>query len=108
MSGYRLRDEFADMDAEKRFLKYKPSRAGKPGCVSGLVLQGLKKRTNARRSARNVRHTIAGATMVSSEGACAAYFKFNPGYRMTNDQALPMDSEGWTCRCLCATTLPSS
>jgi hydrogenase expression/formation protein HypD len=78
MSGYRLRDEFADMDAEKRFPEVQAINTQEnPICMSGLILQGLKKphECPAFGKACTPQHPL-GATMVSSEGACAAYFKY--------------------------------
>lgn len=78
MSGYRLRDEFADMDAEKRFAEVQAINVQEnPACISGLVLQGLKKPHECTAFGKECtpQHPL-GATMVSSEGACAAYVKF--------------------------------
>jgi len=78
MSGYRLRDEFADMDAEKRFPEVQAVNVQEnPACISGRVLQGLKKphECPAFGAACTPQHPL-GATMVSSEGACAAYYRF--------------------------------
>jgi hydrogenase expression/formation protein HypD len=78
MSGYRLREEFADMDAEKRFPQVQAINVQEnPVCISGLVLQGLKKPHECPAFGKECtpQHPL-GATMVSSEGACAAYFKY--------------------------------
>jgi hydrogenase expression/formation protein HypD len=78
MSGYRLREEFAAHDAEKRF----PDIAGivtheSPVCISGLVLQGRKKPVDCPAFGKECTpQTPLGATMVSSEGACAAYYRY--------------------------------
>jgi hydrogenase expression/formation protein HypD len=46
-------------------------------CISGLVLQGLKKpqECSAFGAKCTPEHPL-GATMVSSEGACAAYYRY--------------------------------
>jgi hydrogenase expression/formation protein HypD len=78
MSGYRLREEFADMDAEKRFPEVQAINVQEnPVCISGLVLQGLKKPHECPAFGKECtpQHPL-GATMVSSEGTCAAYFKY--------------------------------
>ncbi len=78
MSGYRLREEFADMDAERRFPEVQAINVKEnPICISGLVLQGLKKphECPAFGAQCTPQHPL-GATMVSSEGACAAYYKY--------------------------------
>jgi len=78
MSGYRLRDEFALYDAERRFpdagvIAVRES----PLCISGLVLQGRRKPHECPAFGRECTpQTPLGATMVSSEGACAAYYRY--------------------------------
>ncbi len=79
-SGYRLRDEFAAFDAERRFPDVQAiATRESPLCISGLVLQGIKKPTDCPAFAKECTpQTPLGATMVSSEGACAAYFRYRP------------------------------
>jgi hydrogenase expression/formation protein HypD len=77
MSGYRLRDEYADYDAEQIFDVAGIEAQESPLCIAGLVLQGIKKPHEC--SAFGVECTPErplGAPMVSSEGACAAYFHY--------------------------------
>ena len=46
-------------------------------CISGLVLQGLKKPFECPAFGKECTpQTPLGATMVSSEGACAAYYRY--------------------------------
>ncbi|HSH13995.1 MAG TPA: hydrogenase formation protein HypD, partial [Desulfurivibrionaceae bacterium] len=48
-------------------------------CLSGLVLQGLKRPDECGAFGRRCSpENPLGATMVSSEGACAAYFRYKP------------------------------
>jgi hydrogenase expression/formation protein HypD len=77
MSGYRLKDEFADYDAEKIFHVQEVEAEESPLCIAGLVLQGLKKPHECSAFAKECtpEHPL-GAPMVSSEGACAAYYHF--------------------------------
>lgn len=77
-SGYRLRDEFAFFDAERRFPEVQSIEAlESPLCISGLVLQGRKKPSECPAFGRECTpQRPLGATMVSSEGACAAYFRY--------------------------------
>jgi hydrogenase expression/formation protein HypD len=77
MSGWRLRDEFAGWDAEKRFDVGAIDTRESPVCLSGLVLQGRKKPNEcpAFGAECTPEHPL-GATMVSSEGACAAYYRY--------------------------------
>ncbi len=78
VSGLKLRPEFRDYDAELLFEESEREVEEPPECISGLVLQGLKKphECPAFGSACTPR-TPLGATMVSSEGACAAYFSYH-------------------------------
>jgi hydrogenase expression/formation protein HypD len=77
LSGWRLRDEFADFDAEKRFDVGNINTKESPLCISGLVLQGRKKPNECPAFGKECtpEHPL-GATMVSSEGACAAYYRY--------------------------------
>jgi len=77
MSGWRLRAEFADFDAEKRFDVGDIQTKESPLCIAGQILQGLKKPHDCAAFGKECtpEHPL-GATMVSSEGACAAYYKY--------------------------------
>lgn len=76
-SGYRLRDEYADFDAERIF-GVEDWHAEEPKeCISALVLQGLKKPLDCPAfGVRCTPMTPLGAPMVSAEGACAAYYQY--------------------------------
>ncbi len=76
-SGLGLRDNYAAYDAERRFALEAHSCDESPECISGLVLQGVKKPPEcpAFAVACTPEHPL-GATMVSSEGACAAYYRY--------------------------------
>ena len=80
-SGYALRDEYAEYDAEKKFDVGEIRATESPLCIAGMILQGLKKphECQAFGTKCTPEHPL-GAPMVSSEGACAAYFHFG-GYR---------------------------
>ena len=76
-SGLRLNSAYEEFDAEIRFGVAEREVEESPDCMSGLVLQGLK--TPHECAAFGVRCTPEhplGATMVSSEGACAAYYRY--------------------------------
>ena len=77
-SGYRLREEYAAFDAERRFPDVGAIATEESGeCISGLVLQGLKKPFECPAFGKACTpQTPLGATMVSSEGACAAYYHY--------------------------------
>ncbi len=76
-SGLRLRDEYAIYDAERRFDVADVEAEESPDCISGLVLQGLRRphECPAFGTQCTPEHPL-GATMVSSEGACAAYYRY--------------------------------
>lgn len=76
-SGYRLREEYADFDAERRF-NVQTTRVEEPSeCIAARVLQGLAKPIDCPAfGTRCTPQTPLGAPMVSSEGACAAYYRF--------------------------------
>lgn len=76
-SGWCLRPEYADFDAEKRFPVEKIQTQESPLCIAGQILQGYKKPPHCAAFGRGCtpEHPL-GATMVSSEGACAAYYRY--------------------------------
>jgi hydrogenase expression/formation protein HypD len=76
-SGYRLRAEYAAFDAERRF-HVETTRVEEPAeCIAAQVLQGLAKPVDCSAfGTRCTPQTPLGAPMVSSEGACAAYYLF--------------------------------
>jgi hydrogenase expression/formation protein HypD len=76
-SGLGLREPYREYDAERRFALVTGSVEEASECISGLILQGAKKPTDcpAFGTKCTPEHPL-GATMVSSEGACAAYFKY--------------------------------
>ncbi|PWH19452.1 MAG: hydrogenase formation protein HypD [Anaerolineae bacterium] len=76
-SGWKLRDEYSKFDAEKRFDTQAIETQESPICIAGLVLQGLKKpyECSAFGTLCTPQNPL-GATMVSSEGACAAYYLY--------------------------------
>lgn len=76
-SGFRLREPFRKHDADLRFPSSGEPAKESPECISGLILQGLKKPHEC--GAFGVKCTPEnplGAPMVSSEGACAAYYHY--------------------------------
>lgn len=77
MSGWKLNADCADFDAENRFELSDIRTRESDLCISGLVLQGLKKPNEcpAFGNPCNPQNPL-GATMVSSEGTCAAYYRY--------------------------------
>jgi hydrogenase expression/formation protein HypD len=77
MSGYRLRDAYGAFDAERRFDVMSVTAQESALCISGLILKGVRKPHEC--TAFGVQCTPEhplGAPMVSSEGACAAYYQY--------------------------------
>jgi len=69
LSGLKLRPEYASFDAERIFLVEEIEVAEPADCISGLILQGLKKPHECTAfGKRCTPQTPLGATMVSSEG----------------------------------------
>ena len=76
-SGYRLRAEYAAQDAEKVFAVETITAVEPAECISAQVLQGLTKPVDCPAfGGRCTPETPLGAPMVSSEGACAAYYQY--------------------------------
>jgi len=77
LSGYRLREEIAAHDAEKLFDVAEIVTLEPEICISGSILRGIKKPHDcpAFGTLCNPQHPL-GATMVSAEGACAAYYAY--------------------------------
>lgn len=83
-SGWRLKPAYAHFDAEKRFHVEAIQAEESPLCISGQVLQGLKKPDQCQAfGTLCTPENPLGATMVSDEGACAAYYR----YRTQTSQA---------------------
>ncbi len=76
-SGLGLRDKYREFDAERRFSLTSCTVQESAECISGLILQGVKKPCECSAFGRNCtpEHPL-GAPMVSSEGACAAYYRY--------------------------------
>jgi hydrogenase expression/formation protein HypD len=76
-SGYGLQDTYKSFDASERFgsgnIKTEESKI----CIAGKVLQGLKKPSDCPAFGKQCTpQNPLGAPMVSSEGACAAYYRY--------------------------------
>ncbi len=76
-SGLKLREEYEFFNAENRFDVSSISTRESDICISGLILQGLRKppQCAAYGTLCTPQHPL-GATMVSSEGTCAAYYRY--------------------------------
>jgi len=90
-SGLGLAPEFAELDAETRFGVADYTAQEDPECISGLVMQGAKKPEECTAYGKRCTpdHPL-GAPMVSSEGACAAYYRYR---RLRNDETVGAGSK---------------
>jgi hydrogenase expression/formation protein HypD len=76
-SGFGLNAKYAAFDAERRFPDETPAAHEDPECRAGLVLQGrLRPQECPAFGGRCTPEHPLGAPMVSSEGACAAYWLY--------------------------------
>lgn len=77
-SGLKLRDAFKRFDVSRVFNLEIPDGQEPKGCQCGLVLRGIKIPTDCRLfgKACTPEHPV-GACMVSTEGSCAAYYKYS-------------------------------
>lgn len=77
-SGWRLRPEYSKFDAEIRYDIQDIQPEESSHCIAGQILQGIKKPLDCSAFASECTpDQPLGATMVSSEGACAAYFRYS-------------------------------
>lgn len=76
-SGYKLSPQYASHDADLAFSTPKEPVNESKVCISGEILKGVKKPKDCPAFGKQCTpETPLGATMVSSEGTCAAYFRY--------------------------------
>jgi hydrogenase expression/formation protein HypD len=76
-SGLRLKNKYSRWDATKQFVIDVPEAKEPKACMCGLVLRGIKIPTDCPLFGRTCTpERPVGACMVSSEGSCAAYYKY--------------------------------
>ena len=84
-SGYGLREKYAAFDANKKFDINIEDAKESPDCIAGLILRGHKKPPECAMFGVVCKpENPLGAPMVSSEGACAAYYHFSNQEEITN------------------------
>jgi hydrogenase expression/formation protein HypD len=90
-SGLGLAPDFAEFDAEARFGVSGYTAEEDSECISGLVMQGAKKPEDCTAYGKRCTpdHPL-GAPMVSSEGACAAYYRYR---RLRSDELVNVGSK---------------
>lgn len=85
-SGLGLSDEYCDFDAETRFDVAGYTAEECPVCISGMIMQGIKKVHDCPAFGKTCTpEKPLGAPMVSSEGACAAYFRYRRNESQNED-----------------------
>ncbi|MGD1946425.1 MAG: hydrogenase formation protein HypD [Croceivirga sp.] len=78
MSGYGVRPKYADFDATKKYEVTIEEAPENPRCISGQIMKGIKKPYECGQFGKRCKPSNPlGAPMVSSEGACAAYYHFS-------------------------------
>ncbi len=77
-SGLGIKHKYKNHDAEKNFLiEVEPTKEDK-SCICGLILKGLKNPKECKLFAKTCTPVNpVGPCMVSNEGACAAYYRYN-------------------------------
>ena len=76
-SGLKLKEKYKQFDAKTHFPVKKINSREPAGCKCGDVLKGIKKPTECRLFSKICRpENPVGPCMVSSEGSCAAYYKY--------------------------------
>jgi len=94
-SGYHLRPEFEDHDAERLFDVAQIDTQEPAICISGEILRGLKKpRDCPAFGTLCTPQRPLGATMVSAEGACAAYYAYGRHLQGAGSVDVPVHSIG--------------
>ena len=87
-SGVRMREEYALYDAEKKFVIKSIKIADPKSCQCGEVLKGVIKPWECKVfGGACTPETPLGALMVSSEGACAAYYQYGDVEKIHNKRA---------------------
>ena len=77
-SGYILNEQYKDFDAESKFGVGSILAPENPNCIAGEILRGIKKPHQCSQFGNSCNPSNPlGAPMVSSEGACAAYYHYS-------------------------------
>ena len=80
-SGFRLADDYIRFDAEKRFELHHIAAEESGRCISGKILTGQKRPSDCPAFGAECRpEKPLGAPMVSTEGACSAYYRYKQNY----------------------------
>jgi hydrogenase expression/formation protein HypD len=76
-SGFKVRKEYAAFDATRKFTISETKAEESKECIAGSIMKGIKKPKDCPHFGKKCTPlNPLGAPMVSSEGACAAYYHF--------------------------------
>lgn len=79
-SGFKLKEKYSEFDSEKNFQVTTEKIRENPACLCGNILKGLNSPKDCKLFGKQCTPlNPIGACMVSNEGACAAYYKYNRG-----------------------------
>ena len=79
-SGLRIKDRFSDFDAQKRFNIEAREIPEPKGCLCGMILLGRSNPGECSHFGKSCTPSQpVGPCMVSSEGTCAAWYKYGTG-----------------------------
>jgi hydrogenase expression/formation protein HypD len=77
-SGYEVKEQYAAFDAKRKYHVDIPEAKENQECIAGDIMKGIKKPFECSNFGTKCKPiTPLGAPMVSSEGACAAYYHFS-------------------------------
>lgn len=80
-SALRIRETLGEFDAERRFSLVTKKTSDHPGCACGAVLRGAMRPVDCKLFGKACTpDSPIGSCMVSSEGACAAYYRYRRGH----------------------------
>lgn len=77
-SGYEVKESYKEFDAKRKFSVNIPEAPENEECIAGEIMKGIKKPFDCPNFGNKCKpENPLGAPMVSSEGACAAYYHFS-------------------------------
>lgn len=89
MSGYEVKAKYAEFDARKKFDVHIAEAPENAECIAGEIMKGIKKPFDCPNFGIKCKpENPLGAPMVSSEGACAAYYHFSDMVNQLNGHAV--------------------
>lgn len=87
-SGYQVKESYAEYDARIKFNVDIPEAPENETCIAGDIMKGIKKPFECPNFGKDCKpENPLGAPMVSSEGACAAYYHFSDMINQLEEQA---------------------